>query len=217
MPDIHSRSTRTKIDALASSGPPRSRGVGNGADRNEVVNLSNFAHDSAAVQNRAPVFAFVACGPTPIDRETRRFVRKHVMRDIGRARRRERYTKKLKEPQLQVKEVPADFEIAGTCRSTSESSDTEIDLDSPGNALLETIEVSTDETTTPEETTTFIAKDEGPIVFGGDYSFACTKDHAPQFSTLGAGRSDPFIKYPFELDSATRGLLDYGKPGRRVF
>jgi hypothetical protein len=137
------------------------------------------------------MFSFVACGPTPLNQETQRVVRKHVMKRIGKVRRGEKYKKKPKRILLQITEPLSEFGNSG------------VDADNPGTGL--------------QLHRSKISHEEPRLVMQCGHSDVMNNDHSLPFAVtspidqmIGTGSSDPFIKYPFALDRASRGRLEYG-------
>lgn len=117
------------------------------------------------------------------DVKTQRQIRQHVMRDIGRRRR------KMASPDLlNLNLTPAHFNAGNPLASSSDSHDILSEANDGAIRNQEELEA-------PGVLSTAFVRREGGLSMG--------------ISRFSAGRIDPFVPWPVDLDARTRRLIDH--------
>jgi hypothetical protein len=118
-------------------------------------------------------------------------IRKHVMKDIGKSRRKAGHREKVTPFQFSL-EVPNEFETLKTTRliEPNDSGESALQLEEPHRS-------SSVDTTPPDNQL-------GQMIPASEPSFPL-----PEIDRIWTGRTDPFIKYPIEMSHRTRQLVDH--------
>lgn len=184
------------------------------AAKSEIV----FEESTTARQEepgKQAVFAFVnATGPIARDAGVQRSIRKHVMRDIGKSRRKDTKSRSpdskpnsppQSTPTTIVVEASPDFwNSVQLVRRTKRALNC---ADPSCDAVTHACVSSHDDCSNSEK--------ESEVMFCDDHLPAVNAQNetAPQMDRFSGGRIDPFIQYPIEMSRGVRKLVDHGERG----
>jgi hypothetical protein len=188
----------------------------------ETTTLSDNVSNPFRTQKPTPALVFITqTGPVQ-SKNVQTQIRKHIMRDIGKSRRKDARHKKL--PPLQFSlEIPAsinDFHFALRAKELDPIQASDSLLEPFNNAFTSSIpQAPEDEPTTYSivklvDSAAVTRPSAEPQHAGFEKSQVSsngTAGAAPQIDRLWTGRMDPFIKYPIETNHRTLQLIDHGK------
>jgi hypothetical protein len=154
-------------------------------------------------QDSSPGLIFITQTGPKKNKEAQSQIRKHVMRDIGKARRKEG---KRVLPIRFTLEVPDSLESLGV-PSAVELHDPVPLLDQPG-IPWESFPSVTQDAFVPSESGGPRAEVEPSIQQAASLVKSLV---VPSVERLWTGRMDPFLRYPIKMDKRSQQLMDHGK------
>ena len=170
--------------------------------------------NSTRMEDRSDYIFITGTKPGITDRNTQTIIRRHVMRDIGKARRSTKHHRGRKPLQYELvlrsgdTQVPTTWKAASTSVLASYNLKMQVPLPHSTKPLLVAALAGTT-LPSPEEdrvATLTLARDSE----NHQASLSYAEAEGP-VSRFGAGRMDPFVKYPVNINARTRALVDHSE------
>lgn len=166
-------------------------------------------------ENTSPQLVFIVQTGSKKSKDVQTQIRKHVMKDIGKSRRKEKRGRKINlDIPFGAPSYPKNNPVSPRTWSTDHQRKDGIDspinmpyisIDAPGPSYKSIPDV--------ENTSTPLPHLQGDLhdILSPTIGWHETKAFTPGIDRLWHGRMDPFVRYPVELNDRTRELVDLGK------